>query len=182
MTSSTLPLGGVATVTLDSTATYAVDNNGFTIPSGLSFTGTADVMVGQNLQMTIEPGTLSTTSGPGWGGWGPPQTVSFTTNSVELEPSQVTAMITALNSPDFTLGFNFGPWFAAWPSATANQFSFSAVTTSQTMYVGFSPESFSGLATNDLVSVYGWLFPPATSGGSPQIAAEKVVLRSGGWF
>ncbi|MGA9063552.1 MAG: hypothetical protein WB341_18055 [Terracidiphilus sp.] len=48
---------------------------------------------------------------------------------------------------------------------------------SQTNYTGFSPDSFSGLATNDFVSVNGWLLPPATSGGSPTIAAQSVVSR-----
>jgi hypothetical protein len=179
---SGVPLGGVATVTLASGAAYSIDNNGFTIPSGLSFTGTADVIVGQNLQVVVEPGTLSSKGGPGWGGWGPPQTVSFTTETVALEPSQVTGMISALDSADqsFTLGLNLGPWFAAWPMA-ANAVSFDVMTTSQTTYQGFSTESYDGLATQDFVSVDGWLFPAASS-GPLQIAAQSVVQHSGGWF
>jgi hypothetical protein len=179
---SGVPLGGVATVTLASGAMYSIDNNGFTIPSGLSFTGTADVIVGQNLQVVVEPGTLSSKGGPGWGGWGPPQTVSFTTETVALEPSQVTGMISALDSADqsFTLGLNLGPWFAAWPMA-ANAVSFDVMTTSQTTYQGFSTESYDGLATQDFVSVDGWLFPAASS-GPLQIAAQSVVQHSGGWF
>jgi Domain of unknown function (DUF4382) len=179
---SGVPLGGVATVTLASGAAYSIDNNGFTLPSGLSFTGTADVIVGQNLQVVVEPGTLSSKGGSGWGGWGPPQTVSFTTESVALEPSQVTGMISALDSADqsFTLGLNLGPWFAAWPMA-ANAVSFDVMTTSQTTYQGFSTESYDGLATQDFVSVDGWLFPAASS-GPLQIAAESVVQHSGGWF
>ena len=182
--SSGVPLGGVATVTFSSGATYAVDNNGFTIPSGLSFTGTADVTVGQNVQVTVEPGTLSSTNGPNWGGWGPPRTVSFTTNTVELEPSQLTGMISALDTSaeSFTLNFSLGPWFAPWPMATANPFSFDVETTSATTYQGFNPESFDGLATKDFVSVNGWLFPAATSGGSPQVAAQTVAGHAGGWF
>ncbi len=182
MATSGVPLGGLATVTIASGATWSIDNNGFTIPTGLSFTGSADLLVGQNLDVVVENGTLSSTGGPGWGGWGPPRTVSFTTESVELEPSQVTGMITALNSPDFTLGFNQGPWFAPWPMATANAFTFDVITGTGTTYQGFNPESFDGLATQDFVSVNGWLFPPASSGGSPQIAAQQVTLHSGGWF
>ncbi|HTW46493.1 MAG TPA: DUF4382 domain-containing protein [Acidobacteriaceae bacterium] len=180
---SGLPLGGVATVTFASGATYSVDNNGFTIPSGLTFTGTSDVMMGQNVQVVVEPGTLGSSSTSNWGGWGPPSKVSFTTTSVALEPSQMTGMISALDSSNqsFTLGFNLGPWFAAWPMASANAVSFDVETTSQTTYQGFSPESFDGLATQDIVSVSGWLFP-ATTGTSPQIAAQSVVQHSGGWF
>jgi len=183
VTTTGVPLGGLATVTFASGATYSIDNNGFTLPSGLSFTGTPDVMVGQNVTVTVENGTLSSTNGPGWGGWGPPRTLSFTTTSVELEPSQLSGMITALNSPDFTLAFNLGPWFAGWPTpAAANPFTFDVITSSGTTYQGFNPESFTGLATQDFVSVNGWLFPPATTGGPPQIAAEQVELHSGGWF
>lgn len=182
--SSGLPLGGVATVTFASSATYSVDNNGFTIPSGLSFTGTADVMMGQNVQVVVEPGTLSSTGGSGWGGWGPPQTVSFTASSVALEPSQVTGTISALDSSNqsFTLSLNPGPWFAPWPMASASTVSFDVETTSQTTYQGFTTDSYDGLDTNDFVSVSGWLFPAASSGGSPQIAAQSVVQHSGGWF
>jgi hypothetical protein len=180
--SSGLPLGGIATVTFASGAAYSIDNNGFTIPSGLAFTGTADVTIGQNVQVVVEPGTLSSTSGSGWSGWGPPSKVSFTTMSVALEPSQLSGTISALDSGNqsFTLGFNLGPWFAAWPMA-ANAFSFDVQTTAQTTYQGFSPESFDGLATQDFVSVNGWLFPAANS-GPLQIAAQSVVQHSGGWF
>jgi len=181
---SGIPLGGVATVTLASSATYSIDNNSFTIPSGLTFTGTADVMVGQNVQVVLTPGTLSSTSGHDWGGWGPARTLSFTASSVALEPSQITGMISALDSSgqSFTLGLNLGPWFAAWPMAAATTVSFDVETTSQTTYQGFSSDSYSGLDTQDVVSVSGWLFPPASSGDSPQIAAQSVVQHAGGWF
>jgi hypothetical protein len=181
---SGVPLGGVATVTIDSKATWSVDNNGFTLPAGLAFTGISDVIAGQNVQLTVEPGTLSSTSGPNWGGWGPPRTVSFTTSTMELEPSQVTGMISALDTSaeSFTLNFSLGPWFAPWPMASANAPSFDVETTSATTYQGFNPESFDGLATQDSVSVSGWLFPAASSGGSPQIAAQAVAGHSGGWF
>jgi hypothetical protein len=182
MASTGVPLGGEATVTIASTATYAVDNNGFSIPSGLNFTGTPDLLVGQNLQVIVENGTLSSTNGSAWGGWGPPQAVSFTTTSVELEPSQLSGTITALNSPDFTIDFGQGPFFAAWPMAASSAPTFDVITSSGTTYQGFSPESFAGLATQDFVSVSGWLFPPATSSGPPQLAAQSVALHSGGWF
>jgi Domain of unknown function (DUF4382) len=177
---SGVPLGGVATVTFAMGATYSIDNNGFTIPSGLTFTGTSDVTVGQNVQVVVEAGTLSSGGGSSWGGWGPPSKVSFTTTSVALEPSQVTGVITALDDTDqsFTMGFNL-PGFIPFPNSVVN-LSFNVLTTSQTTYQGFSPESFDGLATQQFVSVNGWLFPPATT-GPPQIAAQTVVQHSNGW-
>jgi len=54
-------------------------------------------------------------------------------------------------------------------------------TTSQTTYQGFSPDSFSGLADKDLVSVNGWVFSqnglldPAV--GPPNVVAQTITLR-----
>lgn len=182
--SSGFPLGGVAKVAISNSTTWSVDNNGFTIPAALSFTGANDLMIGQNVQIGVESGTLSSTSGQGWGGWGPPRRVSFTASSVALEPSYLTGTITALDSgaESFTLGFNLGKYFAAWPMAAPATISFNVQTTSQTTYTGFTTDSFDGLAAKNFVSVSGWMFPPATSGGPPQIVAQGVMLRSGGWY
>jgi len=180
---SAVPIGGVATVTLASSAAYTIDNNGFTIPPGLSFNGAEDVTVGQNLRLLVEPGTLSNTgSGPGSSAWGPPPSISFTASAVELEPSQMTGSITAIDSSatSFTLGVA-GPFFAPWPMPTAVS-SFDVITTGQTSYTGFNPENFSGLAASDFVSVNGWLFGPAAGGVSPVIAAQSVVSRPAALF
>jgi Domain of unknown function (DUF4382) len=179
------PLGGEAAVTVASNATYSIDANGFTLPSGLSFTGSSDLTTGQNVTVTEEPGTLSNQGGgAGSNGWGPPRSISFTGSAVELEPSQVTGMITATDSStsSFTLGTGAGPFFAPWPMASQNAPSFGVMTTSQTTYTGFSPDSFDGLATGEFISVNGWLFPPASSGGSSTIAAQSVVMRPNLWF
>lgn len=178
------PPGGKAAVSLTGSTTYSIDANGFTLPSGLTFTGTSNLTVGQNVTVTVVPGSLTDTGGGlGSSGWGPPRSISFTASSVELEPSQVTGMITATDSgtTSFTLGFG-GPFFAPWPMASPNAVSFDVMTTSQTSYTGFSPDTFDGLASDDFVSVNGWLFPPATSGGAPTIAAQSVVLRPNMWF
>lgn len=181
---SSLPLGGVATVTLASTATYSIDDSGFTMPAGDVFTGPTDVTVGQTVQLMVAPGTLGAASAPSFmGGWGPPQTVAFTASSVELEPSQMSGMITTLDSTtnSFALGFNFS--FFPWPNAGALTAVLANVqTTSQTTYNGFSPESFSGLATNDVVSVSGWIFPAATAGTAPTMVAQSVMLRPNAMF
>lgn len=178
-----VPLGGIATVTLDSKATYSIDNNSFTIPSGLTFTGPTSLSVGQNVQVTVEPGTLgSAGSSGGPGMWGPPPGIAFTTNTVALEPSQMTAMITAIDSgaQSFSLGINFA--FLPWVTSNTTATLFNVLTTTQTTYDGFSTDNFSGLAVNDVVSVNGWVFPGATASALPQIVAQKVVQRDHGWF
>jgi hypothetical protein len=98
----------------------------------------------------------------------------------------VTGAISALNSgaDSFTLGSAGGRFFVPWPMAAAanTAVSFNVLTTTQTNYQGFSPESFDGLAANNFVSVSGWLFPPASSAGPPTLAAQTVVMRQKGMF
>ena len=178
---SGLPLGGEASVAIGSGATFSVDANGFAIPVGLSFTGVSNLLVGQEVQFNVVAGSLNTSSGQGiLGIWGPPRSLSFTTDGVELEPSQITGSITALNSG--TASFTVGNYFAPWPFAVSNPAQVNVQTTSQTTYVGFSLDSFSGLDVNNIVSVSGWLFPPASGTTPPTLAAETVVLRTDGMF
>jgi hypothetical protein len=180
---SLLPFGGIASVTISSTATFSVDSGTFTIPTGLGFAGTSDLLVGQEVQVDVTPGSLSNSRGPG--GWSPPG-VSFTTDSVELEPSQITGTITAVNSSaaSFTIATFpnfFAPWSGPdWPNWTPTQITVD--TTSQTTYLGLSPDSFSGLATQGLVSVRGWLFStPSAATPSTQVA-ETILGRAKGFF
>lgn len=180
-----LPLGGEATVTIGNGATFSVDANGFTIPSGLSFTGASDLLVGQEIQVNVAAGTLDTSSDANnRGGWGPPRSLSFTTDTVELEPSQITGIVSAIDSStsSFTLSSYASLFFAPWPFAVSNQAQVNVQTTAQTTYQGFSSDNFSGLAAKNAVSVSGWLFPPQSGATSPTLAAETVVLRSNGMF
>ncbi len=186
--SATLPIGGIARVSVwgpgsgsMTPTTFSIDNDGFTIPPGFTFNGGANFAVGQNVQVTVTPGTLTTTgAGPASGIWSPPASVAFTASAIELEPSQVTGTITEIDSgtTSFTLGAAGALFFAPWPLPNPTAFSFNALTTGQTSYTGFNPDSFSGLATNDLVSVNGWLFPPATT-GPPTIVTQSVLMRPG---
>jgi hypothetical protein len=184
--STSLPLGGLASVVVwgpgsgsNTPTTFSIDNSGFTIPAGYTFATSNDLTVGQTIQVIVTPGTLTSTgSGPASGVWGPPASVSFTASAIELEPSQVTGTITAIDSgtTSFTLGAAGAPFFAPWPLPNATGFSFNVLTTGQTAYTGFNPESFSGLATSDFVSVDGWLFAP-TTGTTPNIVAQSVLMR-----
>jgi hypothetical protein len=188
--SSAVLLGAVATVTLDSGAAFAVDANGFTIPSGLIFSSSENLTWGQELQVEVDPGTwscVSTNLVPG-----PPPSCNFSTNSVQLEPSQMTGTVTAISAPDFTLTYASYPACISSPGVSACPDLVALVqrpveTTSQTTYEGFNPDSFSGLADNDLVSVSGWIFEndngmldPAVS--LPVVLAQNIRQHPGGTF
>ncbi len=189
-----VPLSGMATVTLDSGTTYSVDSGGFTIPSGFVFSGFENVTYGQELQLAVDPGSASclTSNVMIPGGWGPPGSCTFSTNSVQLEPSQMTGTVSAINSPNFTLNqIEFPPCVPISGSVACPTFvaliQTPVETTSQTIYQGFTPDTFSGLADNDFVSVNGWIFEadngildPAIT--PPVVLAQTVTLHSDGIF
>ena len=186
----TAPLqGSIANVTLDSGATFAVDADGFTIPSGFSFSSALNLTWGQQLQVEVDPGSVSCVASnviPG-----PPPVCNFTTNSLKLEPSQLSGTIASISSPDFILDYEWSP--CAPPGGGAPVCNVIALlqydveTTSQTTYENFNPDNFSGLADNDLVSVNGWLFEadnglldtPVTP---PEILADDIRQHPGGTF
>jgi hypothetical protein len=180
--SSGLPRGGKASVTIASDATFSIDANGFTLPSGLAFAGTSSLSVGQNVKVNVAAGSLSAVSGSGNRmGWGPPRTLSFTTSNLQLEPSQLTGSVSDIGSSDFTLG-GFPPiCFLALSPIPATTLQADVETTSETTYRGFSTDSFSGIESGDVVSVNGWLFPPA-SGKTPTLAAQTIALHGDGIF
>lgn len=181
---SVLPFGGIASVTIANSATFSVDSGTFKVPSGLSFASTSDLLVGQEVQVDVVSGTLTSTGGQGH--WAPPS-VSFTTDTLQLEPSQITGTITAMNSSgsSFTLA-TFPNFFNGWSHANWGNPNWTPVqitveTTSQTSYVG-SVDSFSGLTTNNVASVAGWLFStPSGTTPSTQLA-EMVLVRPNGFF
>jgi hypothetical protein len=51
-------------------------------------------------------------------------------------------------------------------------------TTSQTVFEGFNPDSFSGLAVNDDVSVRGWLIEQDNGLLDPAITPPYIVAQS----
>ena len=177
-----LPLGGEASVTIGTGAAFSVDSNGFAIPSGLSFTSASNLLVGQEVQVNVAAGSLNTSNNMGFSGaWGPPRSLSFTTNSVELDPSQMTGIITAISGASFTLSSYTSLFFAPWTFAASNPAQVSVQTASQTTYQGFSPDSFSGLDVNNTVSVYGWLFPPPGQHSAAHAGSRKRSPAVG-WY
>ena len=170
-----LPFGGVASVTVSPTATFSVDSNNVTIPSGLSFSSASDLLVGQQVSVDVVAGSATKSAISRWA----PHSVSFTTDSIELEPSQITGSIAAINTSasSFTIT-TFPNFFASWsqdswPSWTP--MTITVETTSQTTYQGFGTDSFSGLTTNSMVSVRGWLFS-TPSGATPSTQVAEIVL------
>lgn len=176
---SALPLGGVASVTFATGTTFSVDADGFTIPSGLTFAGVENLTAGQTVKVNVQGSLTSTGTGP-TSGWGPPPSVSFTTNSVQLEPGQVTGNISALASPDFTLQYSV--WPPCWPPLPCPNIvalvSTDVQTTSQTTYMGFDPDSFSGLAVNGVVSVNGWLFEEDNGMMDPAVTPPTILAQT----
>lgn len=178
---SSMPIGGMATVAIASGAAFSIDSNGFTIPAGLPFAGITNLAFGQTVQVNVVAGSLleAQSNAVTQSGWGPPPKISFTTNTIQLEPSQVSGSVSNISSPDFTLGV-FSSFFHG-PAASTVQ------TTTQTTYRGFTTDSFSGLADSDLVSVNGWIIEQDNGMIDPAIAppfvlAETVTLHSDSLF
>jgi hypothetical protein len=170
-----LPFGGVASVTVSPTATFSVDSNNVTIPSGLSFSSVSDLLIGQQVSVDVVAGSVAKSGISRWA----PHSFSFTTDTIELEPSQITGSIATIDSSasSFTIT-TFPNFFASWsqgnwPSWTP--MTITVETTSQTTYQGLGTDSFSGLMTNSMVSVRGWLFS-TPKGATPSTQVAEIVL------
>jgi len=196
-TSSALPFGQRVTVTVPFTGvTYAVDSGSFTIPGGLSFATYTDLVVGEEVSVVVVPGSLTTASGSDSSTpWAGPAATTFTTNSITLEPSQITGSVTVIDASALSFWLSTNPNYFIPPATplagppTPVPVSITVQTTSGTTFTNFTPNSISGLAVNDVVSVGGWLFSSGvipfvctpTYGCVPAttIVAESVVGRPG---
>ena len=172
-TSNLLTPGQHASVLVPvSGVSYAVDWGSFTPPTNFNLGTFQGLLVGQEVRVVVQ-GSV-TTSGSGSSGTPPitplgPAAVFFTTNSVMLEPTQITAQISNINASvlEFdpsTFSSYFIPAEEAMTSGTPPILESAAITvdtTAQTAYEGLSPNNFSGLAVNDVISVEGWLLPYA---------------------
>lgn len=191
-----LPSGQRATVTVPPTeVTYAVDSGAFTIPSGLHFASATDLFVGQEVSVVVQ-GSVTTTGGSGSSSpWAGPAAITFTTNRITLEPSQITGSVTGIDASMLMFGLNTNPNYFVPPSTTAgapptlSPFNLTVQVTAGTTFTNFTPDSISGLAVNDVVSIQGWAFlapsnnnlcqPGVGCAVYPAIAAEAVVGRPG---
>src|SRR5574340_565630 len=80
-------VGDPVTVTIQTGASFAADGGDFTIPSGLSFASSADLMIGQAVQ--IHP--VSVSSG------------AVTTDAVRLRLSRVRGRVASISAPNFLM-------------------------------------------------------------------------------
>jgi hypothetical protein len=170
------PMPCIAYVTVPSTAAFSVDASGFTIPGGFSFGGTSELAFAQEVTVDVVSGTLSSTTSGSSG----LSSFSFTTDRVTLEPTQFTSKITsvAASGSSFTI---VGPSYCV-PSGCSSPAQVTIETTSETTFEGLTPENFSGLTVNGLVSVQGWLFSTPTRGTPSTLVAKTVIGRSADGF
>jgi len=158
-------MGAPVTINLATAATFSIDTAGFMLPSGLTFASATDLMVGQKVR-------LHPTGAP----TGTPPNLMITVDQVQLEPSSVTATITAINTggnpQTFTLGA-LPPLFA-----NAGIMSLQVDVLSTTQFETEEDQMVPGLSafkTGDTVSVRGLLLNTVTT---PTMVAEKIVSRS----
>lgn len=158
-------MGSPLTVNLATPTAFSVDTGGFMLPTGLSFMTPADLIAGQKVR--LHPTGLPS---------GMPPNVTVTVDQVQLEPSDITGTITAINTgsnPEtFTLG-NLPSFFTG-----AGIMSIQVDVLTNTQFETEEDQMTSGLSsfkTGDTVSVRGLLFNTMTT---PTMAAEKVVNRS----
>lgn len=197
---NTLPIGNRVTVTVPTTGvTYAIDSGNFTLPGGLTFNSASNLMVGQEVLVVVVSGSItSPSSPPSSAPIGSPAAITFTASSITLEPGQITGTVNSA-FPINVSGLNFviatypnyfvPPAATAAAAPTAASINLTVQTTSATTFINLNPDTMSGLAAGDVVSVKGWLFPYGAvpqfcigSGGCAPlgvIAAETVVNRPG---
>jgi hypothetical protein len=188
--SATLAMGyHISVIVPSSGVTYAINWNGFTFiaPSGvtLSFAAASDLQVGQEVQVVVE-GTVNTAGGSGGSiGLTPvgPSAVSFTTNSITLEPSQITGTVAGVNASSMSFTLTTMPALFVSPSATPGSappwapVNVTVLTNGSTTLTNFS--SLSGLAIGNVVSVDGWVFSTPKGATPTTVVADQVVLRQG---
>jgi len=160
-----IPSGVQVTVQIASQATFAINTDGLALPAGLNFASVSDMMVGQAVEFhPVAPFTITGTQ--------PNLSVTINTDKVRLEPSPVTASISATNPggnpPSFTLGTL--PTFFTAGGVSAIQVD----VLSTTKFVNDST-GLAGLTSGNKVSVGGLLFK---SGSTPTMVAERVFVRT----
>lgn len=118
--------------------------------------------------------------------FGGPTSITFTTNSITLEPSQITGSVAGIDSSSSSFTLSTLPFFfLPPPSGSSGGFppfvpvNITVQTTTATTYSNLTPESFSGLAVNDVVSVAEWVFSTPSGATAITQAAETVIGRPG---
>src|SRR4029077_13970686 len=153
-------VGSLLTITIGSPTTFTVDNHSFVLPVGLTFTGAAGLLVGQEVLADV---TIKQVPNP-----------STTTSSIALRRSQGTALV----STPPTLGgssFVLNPLPSLYQTALPiNILSLQAETTAQTNFENLTPDTIAGVTLGEIVSVAVFLFTPHPAPGAFTIAVAAV--------
>jgi hypothetical protein len=161
---------GIATgndtdVTINSGATFVVDNHLFVLPAGLTFTSASNLLVGQEVLARVVGNVTA----------GPPSL--FSTDRVLLRRAQITALVSAPPPAGGIGGFTIQPLPSFMEFALpTNILSVNCELTAQTQFEGLTPDSSAGILVGDNVSVSGFLFAPMTGALPfvPNLATDKV--------
>lgn len=153
------------TVQLSNTTTFSINADGITLPTTgptLSFASVNDVIVGQSLAVQPVISSIKPSGTP------PSIQIALTASNLQLEASELTAMIETVNPPNFMLD-QLPPLFTG---ATPSISEIDVETVTGTNFVNLP--GVSALAGGDTVSVGGLLFNTATA---PTLVAERVYQR-----
>jgi hypothetical protein len=136
---SGVTVGQEETVTAGTGATFSVESNGATLPSGLDFTGTNNLLVGQNVQLDA-----SSVSGS-----------AVTADQVMLAPTQFTGTAGTVTGSNITINGLNGVF------TNSGTTSITADTGATTTFGGVT--GLTGVTTGNEVSVNGLLFGTPTA-------------------
>lgn len=154
------------TVQLSSSTTFSIDSDDLTLPTGLSFATVQDLLVGQSVE--FQPMLPLTITGT------PPNIqVTVGASSVQLEPSQITATVSAVNAGASPPNFILGSLPGLFTGAGITQIQVDAVTGT----VFDNVTGVGALSSGQTVSVSALLFNTATQ---PTAVADEVRLRQPG--
>jgi hypothetical protein len=153
-------VGSLLTITIGSPTTFTVDNHSFVLPVGLTFTGAASLLVGQELLSGVTFTTVPI--------------AAITTSSIALRRSQVTALVFTAPTVGGT-SFVLNPLPSLFQTALpTNITSLKVETTAQTNFENLNPNSIAGVTLGENVSVGGFLFNTQPAPGTFTIAVDAV--------
>lgn len=142
-------IGNLVKVTIQGGATFTIEPDGLTVPSRLSFAGPSDLMIGQEVQLSIAGSSAST---------------DLTTGQITLRMSQITGTVSAnASTTNFTLG--------SLPAL----FTSSGITAMQAVQVPETTlENLDSVPVSQTVAVRGLLY---NTTGAPTLVAGKIANR-----
>ncbi len=170
---SGIAVGDIATVTIsnivntsttpDSTSTiFSIDSDGATLPAGVSFASSADLLVGQEVLVGFTGAITTNAAGP-----------AFSANQVTLRSGNVDGDVGLVDQGTLTFSMTDLPVLFTTLTPT-NITQITAQTSSTTFFETLNIDSLAGLAAGQNVAVGGLLFNTIASTGYPTIDALTV--------